>query len=114
LSVIRPADWRLLGLETPDRTPSATPEAGDASARKFVVALAHGAWRVTHDGTERGAFSGPAEATAFACALAREAAVPGVLGMVVVQAEVQELHCFIPGPAASRLSSVGVAKSSGH
>ena len=73
---------------------------GDASARKYVVVRWLAGWRVTLDDARQGDFSDIETATHFACSLARERAYAGVLGIVVVEAEVKELHCFTPGSAA--------------
>ncbi|MGH6910546.1 MAG: hypothetical protein ACREEG_10190 [Phenylobacterium sp.] len=72
---------------------------GDASACKYVVARWPGGWRVTLDNAKQGDFSLLETAIDFACRLARERAHAGVVGIVVVEAGVKELHCFTP-PAA--------------
>lgn len=75
---------------------------GDASARKYVVAPWLSGWRVTLDDVKEGDFAELGEAIAHACDLARERAYAGVVGTVIVEASVKELHCFTPGPAARR------------
>lgn len=70
---------------------------------KLVVAPRRGAWSVTRENAEELAFAGAEDAIGFACGLARESAHAGVLGMVVVEADVKELHCFTPGQAAAAL-----------
>ena len=73
---------------------------GDASARKYVVARWLSGWRVTLDDARQGDFSDMETAIHFACGLARERAYAGVVGIVVVEAGVKELHCFTPDAAA--------------
>lgn len=73
---------------------------GDASARKYVVARWLSGWRVTLDDAKEGDFTGVEEAIAFACGLARERAHAGIVGIVVVEASVRELHCYTPAPTA--------------
>ena len=73
---------------------------GDASARKYVVARWLSGWRVTLDDVKQGDFPDVGDAVTFACAMARDRAYAGTLGIVVVEASVKELHCFTPDPAA--------------
>ena len=77
---------------------------GDASARKYVVSPWLNGWRVTLDDAKAGHFAGLEEAIAYACSLARERAHAGVVGIVVVEASVKELHCFTPSPTVRRPS----------
>jgi len=69
---------------------------GDASARKYVVARWLNGWRVTLDDVKQGDFPDVGDAITFACGMARERAYAGILGIVVVEAGVKELHCFTP------------------
>lgn len=75
-------------------------DVSEATTCKYVVAPGHGVWRVTRHQSEIGVFAGQGEATDFACALARDYAHAGVLGIVVVESNVQELHCFTPDRTA--------------
>jgi hypothetical protein len=76
--------------------------AGRERARKFVVAFENGVWRVRGpSASDAEAFPSREAATAFACALAKAAAAAGVVGMAVVKAELQELHCFTPAVGAA-------------
>ena len=75
---------------------------GDANACKYVVAKWLSGWRVTRDDVREADFAEFEAAIAHACGLARERAYAGVVGIVVVEANVNELHCFTPGPAARR------------
>lgn len=74
----------------------------NASARKYVVAPWLSGWRVTLDDVKQGDFAEIDAAIAFACGQARERAHAGVVGIVVVESGVKELHCFTPSPAARR------------
>jgi hypothetical protein len=67
-----------------------------ARSCKYVVAERLGRWRVQCDDEDAGAFASLADAVGFACDRARREATAGVLGVVVVQSEVQEMHCFTP------------------
>jgi hypothetical protein len=71
-------------------------ESRSAPAGKFVVASRLGRWRVLRNDSDVGAFSDRDEAVRFACGLAREQAVAGTVAVVVVQADVHEMHCFSP------------------
>ena len=77
-------------------------EPNNASARKHVVAPWLSGWRVTLDDVKQGDFAQMEAAIAFAYGQAREQAYAGVVGIVVVEASVKELHCFTPSPAARR------------
>ena len=74
--------------------------ADPARSAKYVVAERLGRWRVQRDDDDAGAFASPDDAVRFACAQAREQAAIGILGIVVVQSQVQEMHCFTPPPGA--------------
>ena len=67
---------------------------------KYVVAERLGRWRVQRDDEDAGAFSNLDDAVRFACGQARAQAKAGAPGVVVVQSEVQEMHCFMPPPRA--------------
>jgi hypothetical protein len=90
-------------------------ESRSAPAGKYVVAARLGRWRVLRNDSDVGAFSDRDEAVRFACSLAREQAEAGTVAVVVVQADVHEMHCFSPpagvqAPAPSpRLRLVGGA-----
>ena len=75
---------------------------GEANACKYVVAKWLSGWRVTRDELREADFAELEAAVAHACGLARERAYAGVVGIVVVEANVTELHCFTPGPAVRR------------
>jgi hypothetical protein len=80
-------------------------ESRPAPAGKYVVASRLGRWRVLRNDSDVGAFSGRDEAVRFACGLARDQAEAGTVAVVVVQADVHEMHCFSPPagiPAAAR------------
>ncbi len=87
----------MLGLRRPPhlRVTEAAPVAGSPSC-KYVVAKRFGRWRVLRDGLDAEVFPDQDEAIRFACARAREQASTGVAGIVVVQGDVQEMHCFTP------------------
>jgi hypothetical protein len=74
-----------------------TPESRPAHSCKYVVASRLGRWRVQRDDQDAGAFADRDEAVRFACSLARDqAAGAGIVGVVVVQSDVHEMHCFTP------------------
>jgi hypothetical protein len=73
---------------------------GDGRACKYVVAPWLNGWRVTCGDAREADFRGIEEAIDFACGLARERAYAGIVGIVVVEAGVKELHCFTPAPTA--------------
>jgi hypothetical protein len=111
--------WMLgLGPVRTERREVALSSHGDHPARsgKYVVAERLGRWRVQRDDEDAGAFASLDDAVRFACAQAREQAKAGVVGVVVVQSEVQEMHCFTPPPGvydaapASKLRVVGGAR----
>jgi hypothetical protein len=117
--MIASSDLWMLGLRpvrteergtAPQRHPT---DAGRAS--KYVVAERLGDWRVRRDGKDAGAFASLDDAVRFACDQAREQAKAGVTGIVVVQSEVREMHCFTPpagahdAPPAAKLRIVGGA-----
>src|SRR5579859_1315302 len=103
--MIAASDLWMLGLR-PVRgvaaSDTAQPGGGTQAARssKYVVAERLGRWRVRRDDEDAVAFAGRDEAVSFACRLAREGAEAGTLGVVVVQSEVQEMHCFTPPAGA--------------
>jgi hypothetical protein len=68
---------------------------------KYVVAQRLSRWRVLRDGRDAGAFADRDGAVRFACGQARDQAEAGILGVVVVQSDVHEMHCFTP-PARAR------------
>jgi hypothetical protein len=76
------------------------PESSAARASKYVVASRLGRWRVVRDGQDAGAFADRDAAVRFACGHARDQAKAGTLGVVVVQSDVQEMHCFTPPAGA--------------
>jgi hypothetical protein len=103
--MIPASDLWMLGLrpvhnDEGDPAPASPAVRPARSSSKYVVAERLGRWRVQRDDEDAGAFSGLEEAVRFACGQAREQARTGVLGVVVVQAEVQEMHCFTPPPGA--------------
>jgi hypothetical protein len=119
--MIPSSDLWMLGLrpvrtEAPRTAPSA-PVADAARSSKYVVARRFGRWRVRRNDEDAGAFAGLDDAVRFACGQAREQARAGVTGVVVVQSEVQEMHCFTPPPGAHdarpapKLRVVGGARS---
>lgn len=63
---------------------------------KYVVASRLGRWCVLRDDADVGAFPHRDEAVRFACNLAREQALAGTVAVVVVQADVHDMHCFSP------------------
>jgi hypothetical protein len=67
---------------------------------KYVVASRLGRWRVTFEAAAIGAFDTLAEASRFACDVARLEAQAGVATLVVVNADIREMHCFTPPAAA--------------
>ena len=71
-----------------------------ARSAKYVVAERLGRWHVQRDDEDAGAFARLDDAVRFACGKAREGAEAGVLGVVVVQSKVQEMHCFTPPAGA--------------
>jgi hypothetical protein len=77
------------------------PESSATRACKYVVARRLSRWRVLRDGQDAGAFADRDDAVRFACAQARDQAEAGILGVVVVQSKVHEMHCFTP-PAGAR------------
>ena len=77
-----------------------TGESSAARSCKYVVAARSGRWRVSQDERDAGAFAEQDDAVRFACRLARDQAKDGIVGIVVVQANIQEMHCFTPPPAA--------------
>ncbi|TAJ70199.1 MAG: hypothetical protein EPO51_19080 [Phenylobacterium sp.] len=77
-------------------------EPAEERTRKYLVAPHLGLWSVTRDTADQGAFTLATDATTFACGLARADADGGLIGMVVVEAAVQELHCFTPRMVTAR------------
>ncbi|MDB5450612.1 MAG: hypothetical protein JWQ52_1740 [Phenylobacterium sp.] len=78
-----------------------TPESNAAGVCKYVVCSRLGRWRVLRDGQDAGAFADRDQAVRFACGLARDQAQAGIVGVVVVQSDVHEMHCFTPANAAA-------------
>ena len=76
------------------------PEPGAKRACKYVVAQRLGRWRVLRDGQDAGAFADRDDAVRFACGRARDQAEAGILGVVIVQSDVHEMHCFTPPAGA--------------
>jgi hypothetical protein len=72
------------------------PDASAAGACKYLIAERLGQWRVRRDEADAGSFASLDDAVHFACGQARERAKAGILGVVVVQSEVREMHCFTP------------------
>ena len=119
--MIAASDLWMLGLR-PVRDvaagDAAQPGGGPQAARssKYVVAERLGRWRVQRDDEDAVAFASRDEAVGFACRQALEQAKAGILGVVVVQSEVQEMHCFTPpagapaAPEAPKLRLVGSAR----
>ena len=77
------------------------PESSAVRSCKYVVAQRLSRWRVLRDGRDAGAFADRDGAVRFACGQARDQAEAGILGVVVVQSDVHEMHCFTP-PASAR------------
>ncbi len=65
-------------------------------AARYLVVRLDGAWRIRCGPSEVGAFDSRSAATEAACAMAGVKARAGSVGVVVVQDDVQELHCFSP------------------
>jgi hypothetical protein len=76
------------------------PESRGTRACKYVVAAQLGRWRVLRDDQDAGAFAERDDAVRFACGLARDKAKAGIVGVVVVQSDVHEMHCFTPPQGA--------------
>jgi hypothetical protein len=72
------------------------PEPRPARSSKYIVAPRLGRWSVRRDEQDAGAFASLDDAVRFACGQAREQAMAGAAGVVVVQADVPEMHCFTP------------------
>ncbi len=73
------------------------PSSSDATqAARYLVVRLDGAWRIRCGPSEVGLFSSRTAATEAACAMAGRNARAGSVGVVVVQDDVQELHCFSP------------------
>ncbi|HEX3363889.1 hypothetical protein [Phenylobacterium sp.] len=117
--MIASSDLWMLGLRPvrteEDRAAPPSPAAGAARSEKYVVAKRLGRWRVRRNDKDTGAFASLDDAVRNACGQAREQATAGVTSVVVVQSEVQEMHCFTPpagahdAPPASTLRVVGGA-----
>jgi hypothetical protein len=115
--MIAPSDLWMLGLRPArqDEVGAAPANPAARSSTKYVVGERLGRWRVQRDDEDAGAFASLDDAVRFACGQARDQAKAGVLGVVVVQSEVQEMHCFTPpadaydAPPAPRLRVVGGA-----
>jgi hypothetical protein len=75
----------------------------DPSGRSYVVAGRLRRWRVTYEDAPIGTFDDPAEATRFACDVARIEAQAGVSTSVEVQAAVLERHYFVSSAAGGGL-----------
>ena len=119
--MIPASDLWMLGLRPvrndEGQTAPSTDAAPAARSSKYVIAERLGRWRVRRDDQDAGAFANLDDAVRFTCGLAREQAKDGVLGVVVVQGEVQEMHCFTPPagahatpPPAPKLRLVGGAR----
>ena len=76
------------------------PESSAVRSCKYVVAQRLSRWRVLRDGQDAGAFADRDGAVRFACGQARDGAKAGILGLVVVQSDVHEMHCFTPPAGA--------------
>jgi hypothetical protein len=119
--MIPSSDLWMLGLRPvrteEARTPPSSPAADTTRSDKYVVAKRLGRWRVRRNDKDTGAFASLDDAVRFACGQAREQAKAGVTGVVVVQSEVQEMHCYTPPvsaydapPPAPQLRVVGGAR----
>lgn len=75
------------------------PEPSVGRSRKYIVASQLGRWSVRRDDQDVGAFSNQDDAIRFACGLARDEALAGTVGVVVVRGAVHEMHCFTPALA---------------
>jgi hypothetical protein len=117
--MIPASDLWMLGLrpvrKDQGEAAPASQAARPARSTKYVVVERLGRWRVQRDDEDTGAFASLDDAVRFACGQAREQAKAGVPGVVVVQSEVQEMHCFTPpagaydAPPAPKLRVVGGA-----
>src|SRR5579859_5446433 len=98
--MIPACDLWMLGLRPVRNADVEPPRANDAApssrSSKYVVAERLGRWRVQRDDDDAGAFASLDDAVRFACGQARAGAEAGILGVVVVQSKVQEMHCFTP------------------
>ena len=102
--MIPASDLWMLGLrpvrnDEDERAPSGA-AARPARSAKYIISERLGRWRVQRDDQDGGAFASLDDAVRFACAQARGEAKAGVVGVVVVQSEVQEMHCFTPPAGA--------------
>jgi hypothetical protein len=109
--MIPASDLWMLGLrpvrnDEGESSPSRTAPRRARSSSKYVVAERLGGWRVQRDDEDAGAFARLDDAVRFACGAARDEAKAGVLGVVVVHSEVQEMHCFTPPPGADDAARV--------
>ncbi|THD55047.1 hypothetical protein [Phenylobacterium sp.] len=102
--MIPASDLWMLGLRPVRNDEDDAAAVGDvvrpARSTKFVVDQRLGRWRVQLNDEDAGAFASLDDAVRFACGQAREQAKAGTLGVVVVQSEVQEMHCFTPPAGA--------------
>jgi hypothetical protein len=102
--MIATSDLWMLGLrpvrDTETEAPAPSQAAPPARSAKYVVAKRLGRWRVQRDDQNTGAFTSLDEAVDSACGQAREQAKIGTLAVVVVQSDVQEMHCFTPPASA--------------
>jgi hypothetical protein len=71
-------------------------ETNTSRSCKYIVAPRLGRWRVTYEAASIGTFDDAADATRFACDVARMEAQAGATTVVVVHAPIQEMHCFTP------------------
>jgi len=94
--MIPSSDLSMLGLRPVRKGEGDRPPTNPARSTKYVVAEYRSRWRVLRDDEDAGAFASLEDAVRFACAQARERARTGVLGVVLVQSDVQEMHCFTP------------------
>jgi hypothetical protein len=103
--MIATSDLWMLGLRPVrnqgDETATSSEAACSPRCSKYLVVWRLGRWRVQRDDGDAGAFASLDDAVRFACSQAREQAKAGILGVVVVQSEVQEMHCFTP-PSGAR------------
>jgi hypothetical protein len=72
------------------------PEPDRSRSSKYIVTSRLSRWSVRRNGQDAGAFADRDEAVRFACARARDEALAGTVGVVVVMGQVHEMHCFTP------------------
>jgi hypothetical protein len=65
---------------------------------RYLVRAVRGGWLVTRGDEDLDTFPASEAAVTEACRAARQTAVDGRVGLVVVETAPQELHCFMPRP----------------